>query len=507
MAMAESAVKPKVKHRPSKTFKRVVEVEQEISEAMGLAQAVYDRADGEKRGVTEDEFEIVKQQQEYCEYLENEVSPTVKAFEENVRRNAQRHFERNASPASQAAHVIDGFHMPGLRPNSGLPNVIAPRLQAFRSELFGGLQEAGAAATDAGHWFRAAMYQNRKSIEYCRERNRSRGDERYLPIENNFDERFDAQTVDDSTRGGVLVPTIVARTIIDVRDRYGLIANLARRYPMEGETDNVPKRAAGLTVYKPGEDTDITTSEKTYGTSVSLGAVDAYTLTKVSHKLMRGSVVSAADQVINEIGYAFAKQQDYEGINGDGTSGAPDFDILGAIPGIAAGGISQLEATNTTWADITAADIDKLMSTLPDRFYAQGPGGPEGGGAMGGPVFVCSRTFWGQVLQPIMTAAGGNTKFDLSAATPFQYAGFPVRFTEEMPTTTGVAQKCLLFGNFQEGMILGQRESIGISTSEHQYFAADQMAIRGRMSYDLKFHEKGDATNAGAIVVLQTAAS
>ena len=53
-------------------------------------------------------------------------------------------------------------------------------------------------------------------------------------------------------------------------------------------------------------------------------------------------------------------------------------------------------------------------------------------------------------------------------------------------------------------MLYGDREQVGIASSEHEKFSLDQLAIRGRTAYDLKFHDPGTASVPGAIVGLQT---
>ena len=478
----------------------MADLEQEMSGAKDTAMAYFDAAKQEQRPLTDAEEAEAERYQEYFTYLDTELRPKVEGREKLAKFGASGGGQQAATPSFRQSQPAEQPHQPEMKQaNPSVPNLINPKLKHFTKRLFGDVQNAQLAALHAGHWFRATMgqasKQKRESLEFCK-----RYDHLRLDM---WDESFDAQTVDDNTRGGHLVPTIVAATIIDVRDRYGLIADLAWNYPMQGESDNITKRAGGLTVYKNGEDAAITTSEKTLG-QVPVSTVDAHTLTYISHKLMRGSILNAADLVVDEIGYAFAKQQDYEGINGDGTSGAPDWDITGVMTGVGAAGVQA--AAGNSWGAITWANIGELVALLPDRFHSRSNTAGQDSGIQGGPVFVCSRTFWADVLEPLMEAAGGNTKMDYAGPTSFSMKGYPVRFSEEMPTATGTSQKCLIFGNFRDSMVLAQREDVGIASSSDFRFGHDQITIRGRISYDLNFHEAGDGSNAGGIVVLETTA-
>ncbi len=224
---------------------------------------------------------------------------------------------------------------------------------------------------------------------------------------------------------------------------------------------------------------------------------------------MRGSAINAADQIVNEIGYAFASQLDFEGISGDGTSGSPDFGILGAIEGMS--DFSEIAGPANWDADDAAAcatyrgKFAAMIGRLPDRFHGTGNTPGSTGGTTSEAVWVCSRAFWSTVMEPCMLDLGGNTKFDAASRTPFGYGGYRVFFTEKMPTAYATTETPLLLGNFYDAMLLGQREDVGIAISEHDRFSFDQLSIRGRTSYDLQYHEKGDATTAGAIIGLKSA--
>ena len=469
--------------RAKRVFESVRDVEEEMASSRAHAQAFYALAKGENRGLTEQEVTVVQQHLNYCTMLKNEEIPRMMQFEQIQRDGAHAELEFHDHQRStlrgggDAMPISNGGQFAIHRAARPLK-----QLKGFNDALYGGdRREAHQAAENAGRWLSAMVIGDRESIEYCNRRQELRAC---------YEQSMDAQTVDDDSKGGYLVPDIVSTTILDVRDRNGVIPLLARNYTMVGEKDLVNKRATGLTVYKPGEDAAITTSEKTWS-QVTLSANDAYTLTYISSKLMRGAVVSAVEQVVNEIGYAFAKQIDYEGINGTGSAPAPDFGITGVVPGMQPGSI--LPSMPADWAGITNEDVAGLIGLLPDRFHDNA-------------VFVCSRAFWALVLEPMLEARAGS-KGDIAASSTRALKGYPIHFTEEMPTSSAVDSTSLLFGSFFESMLFGEREGVGVQESTHHRFNYDQLAIRGKIAYDTQFHERGTSVLAGGIVGLKTAAA
>jgi hypothetical protein len=51
---------------------------------------------------------------------------------------------------------------------------------------------------------------------------------------------------------------------------------------------------------------------------------------------------------------------------------------------------------------------------------------------------------------------------------------------------------------------LGLRRGLSISSDASRYFELDQIAYRSTIRWDYNVHERGDATNAGPIIRLET---
>lgn len=305
--------------------------------------------------------------------------------------------------------------------------------------------------------------------------------------------KADAQTADDSSKGGYLVPDGFSRAIIRVVESVGLARQVADVMPMDTETLTQSKRIGGLTVYAPAEADTITTSEMTWA-PLTLSVTDRATLTRISMKLLRSAVTNIADRVAEEIGYAAAYQMDNEFLNGDGTS--TYFGEVGLRPALGAAGIHTTATTNEdTWPELTLVNHHTTMSLLPTRFRTM-------------PAWICSPAYHDSVMVRLQAAAGGNTIQTLAdGSTRPVFLGYPVLFSDLMPTTTAVSTIHALFGNYRAACMLGDRVGVSIASSSEQYFASGEVAIRGMWAYDLLVHEGGDASNAGAYVGLKTGAA
>jgi HK97 family phage major capsid protein len=305
--------------------------------------------------------------------------------------------------------------------------------------------------------------------------------------------RMDAQTVDDDSRGGYLVPAPLAAAILAVRDRFGVARRVSRIIPMASETLSIPKRAGGLTVYSPAEGAAITTSEATWS-QVSLSTTDRFTLTRVSRKLLRSALVSVADQVAMEIGQAFGEGLDNEWCNGDGTG--TYLGETGVRSAVGAAGVNTMATTSgDTWAETALADFTNTAALLPERFHNENTS------------WVCSRAYYTSVIERLMIAAGGTTTANIAAGGTPSLLGYPIYFSEKMPTSTAVSTIQAVLGDFYNGVIIGERQGIEIGMSEHRYFDSDEIGIRGKISYDLNVHGGGDGSNAEAYVALKTGAA
>jgi len=325
-------------------------------------------------------------------------------------------------------------------------------------------------------------------------------------VDGQFKHVLDAQTVDDLTKGGNLVPIALANRIMAVRDRTGIAAQVADVYPMMSEVDEVPVEGTGFTVYAlqnatttktkatggAGEAAEITKSEMTFS-NVSLKANEKYILTEVSNKLLRGALPNVANRIAERIGYDLARQQDYEYVKGTGATGTPNWAITGLVSSLGAAGIFTPAAGQSTWALLTAASFRAAVALLPDVYHDNAR-------------WLMSRAFFSQTIQPLLQNSA-QSQSDAASPSPQMFMGYPITFTTHMPITTAVNTVQCLFGDFRSSSILGQREGLEIKTSTEYGFSRDTIGILGKHAYDIAVYRGGDGSNPGGYIGLKTSAT
>jgi HK97 family phage major capsid protein/HK97 family phage prohead protease len=355
------------------------------------------------------------------------------------------------------------------------------RLKSFKSER---------AAYDSGKFLQAVLGKNESARRYCEDKGLIR-----------------AHSGEVNSAGGALVPTEFENAIIDLRLEYGVFRANANVVPMSSDVKIRPRRNQGLSAYFVGSGDAITESQKTWD-NVSLVAKKVGVLAKYENELAEDAIISIADDLVNEIAYAFAQKEDECGFNGDGTS------TFGGIVGIreklkglsgTVANIAGLQvASGNEYSEIVLADLQGLIGRLPQ--FARRAGGNK---------FYCSQNFYATVLTKLAQAVGGTTYSEISGALQPTFFGVPVEITEVMPSTQANSQVCLLYGNLAMAAMMGDRRGIEISMSDSNGtdFASDVMAVRGTQRFDINVHDVGNVSAtpserlAGPIVGLITAAS
>ena len=389
------------------------------------------------------------------------------------KRAAQTAKVETAAPAVEAVRQngIEPAHAPAFN----------GRLKAFKSER---------AAYDSGKFLQAVLGKNESALRYCKDKGLIR-----------------AHSGEVNSAGGALVPTEFENAIIDLRVEYGVFRANANVVPMSSDVKVRPRRNEGLSAYFVGSGDAITESQKSWD-NVSLVAKKVGVLAKYENELNEDAIISIADDLVNEIAYAFAQKEDECGFNGNGTS------TFGGIVGVRekllglSGTIANIAglqvASGNAYSEITLGDLQGLIGRLPQ--FARRAGGNK---------FYCSQQFYATVLTRLAQAVGGVTYSEIAGALQPTFFGVPVEITEVMPSVEANDQVCLLYGNLAMAAMLGDRRGIEVSMSDSHStdFASDVMAVRGTQRFDINVHDVGNASAtasarlAGPIVGLITAAS
>ena len=315
-------------------------------------------------------------------------------------------------------------------------------------------------------------------------------------IDNGLSPFLKAQAEGQNTAGGFLVPTEFETAIIDLRETYGTFRQECRLVPMGSDSMSIPRRAGGVTAYWVGENSSITESQKGWD-QVQLSAKKLAALSRMSTELAEDAVISIADDLAQEMGYAFAVAEDLAGWTGDGTSTYGGIrgvktKLAGTIGAGQFAGAVDAASGHDTFAEIDASDLANVMAKLPK--YAEKNA-----------KWYCSQPCWSLVFQRLMAASGGVTIGELSGGKPRRaYLGYDVVIDQTLPTSTGDLSDLpmLYFGDLSLAARMGERRGIRVKTSDDRYFEYDQIGIAATERVDINVHDVGDATTAGPIVAL-----
>ena len=348
-----------------------------------------------------------------------------------------------------------------------------------------------------GAWMLGGVFGQKKYADWCHEHG--------VPIVRASDDAKatitigKAQAEGINTAGGILVPDVVENDIIVLREKYGVFRANSRVRPMTRDNLTVPRRTSGVTAYFTSENTAITESQKAWD-GVQLFAKKLAALTRYSTEILEDAIISVADDLADEIVYAFSLKEDQCGFTGDGTS------TYGGIVGVS-------NAITTNWTSTTAdaagsvIATGNLMTEVTDGDLLQVIGNCPQYADDGTAAWYCSRVAAFSVFGRLLRALGGVTISEGGGALPQSYAGYPIKVTQVMPTTDTNSQIIAFFGSLKKASCFGDRRQTTIAISDQRYFDSDQVGIRGTERFDIVVHDVGDGTTVGPIVGLRAAAS
>jgi HK97 family phage major capsid protein len=452
----------------------VLELRELAVEKAEEARAIKDKATEESRGLTSEEGKIFDELLKESERLEGEANRQERLETAEARLSAPR---QRATRNEQANGRIIEPPKPHLFRYG--------TLRAFKGPT------AEADAYKSGRWLLAVIHNHAPSRQWCHEH----GVEIVRDLTPPADSRA-VQVEGINTLGGFIVPTEMERAIIDLRETYGNARANCRIHPMSTDHTTIPRRAGGVTAYFIGETTEITESEKSWN-QVELTAKKLGALTRMSTDLSEDAIINVADDLADEMAYAFAVKEDECCIDGDGTS------TYGGIVGIRTkmidgnhlGSYVEAAAPGDNWSEIDTSDLTNVMAALPK--YARRNA-----------KWHCSPLAKVAVFDRLLLAAGGNTNQNLAQNQPAMYSGYPIEEWPAMPTDDSSAALnaviMLFFGDMRFSTTLGDRRSITVKVSDQRYIEFDQIGIQATERFTINNHDIGGstATSRGPIVGL-----
>ena len=293
----------------------------------------------------------------------------------------------------------------------------------------------------------------------------------------------------DPTGAGVLVPPEFVAGVIRLVFEYGVIPRYAFVRNMVSDTLTTSRRLTGMKAYPVGEGKEVTQSQATYG-PLNLVARKWGTLTRVSSELTEDSTIAMAEEIATEAALAHALAADEAGFLGDGTGAY--HGVTGLANALKAGSVVTAAAGQNTAAAITIAMFENAIGKLPAFRGIR-------------PVWFVHQSIWATVMGRLQIAAGGNNKEDLGQGPVNQFLGYPVVFSEVLPSTIGASTKFGYFGDLRMASTLGLRRNFELVGDVSRYFETDEIGFRSTMRWDYNVHEQGDASKPGPVLQLVSA--
>ena len=302
----------------------------------------------------------------------------------------------------------------------------------------------------------------------------------------------------DNTQGGATVPPEFLPRLIDLVDSLSVYADIAERWPMGSDRAIAMVLTSDPTVESPGEGTAASESEPGFK-GVELIAKKFLSYVPISSEVSEDSAIALGELVGRLLARATAIKLDAAGLVGDGTSTYQG--ILGIRHQLRAVDATigncqglQVQATAGAWSAIVAADLYGVVGLLPSFADTENT------------CFVTHRTFYYTVMIALALAAGGTLASEIinvGYTRKPTFLGYPVKFSTNMPRVKPAADHCpLMFGDFKQACVLGERSGFDIAESDHVKFAEDMRCIRGRLRAGVNNHGVGDTTNPGPAVGL-----
>ena len=439
---------------------KVVEIREQMAAEAEEARAMMDLADQESRNFTEEE--ALKYDKHIKKAEELEVLANRKERQEKLDARINTPADRVSTPVIASGQRIE---------------VIGPRLCKQGSlRAFTGPQ-ADVNAYRSGKWLWATVMGNAEARQWCRDHG----------IE------MRVQTEGVNTAGGYLVPSVMEDAIISLRETYGVARQECRIHAMTTDHTYVPRRTGGVTAYFIGETTEITESEKSWD-QVELTARKLGALTRMSTDLGEDSVINIADDLANEMAYAFAKKEDECLWDGDGTStyGGTVGIRVKMIDGAHAGSYVEAVAAGDEWAEIEDLDLTNVEAALP--LYADM-----------GAKWYCSKAAKVGTFNRLIKAAGGVTGKEMAEGFGNMYDGYPIAMSAAMPSDDAAAalnaKIMMIFGNLRMSTTLGSRRDITIKITDQRYIEFDQIGIQATERFCIVNHDIGGTTGVRGPVV------
>lgn len=304
-----------------------------------------------------------------------------------------------------------------------------------------------------------------------------------------------------NTLGGALVTTDFRPDMIWLTEPYGICRAVANMVTMTGGQTRFPRKTGIPAFTHAGQGTAMTALDITYDT-IELVPKQIYGLIKTNRQLFNHSAINIGDDIASSMLEAYWNRIDSDYFNATGESASGNQ--AGLVQYFLGSHTSQITyTTGNSWSGCTKDNLEAVIGTPtncnPSRF-----------------AWVMSRQAFANVVMRLAVGVGGTQPSNLLQARYIdgsnqgELFGYPVYFCPSLPTTTpssssGTATSSSIwayFGDFMGSSMVGLRDQLEITPSEHAGFASNQIWTRGVGEVAVVIHGDGRTSSAGPIAAL-----
>lgn len=289
----------------------------------------------------------------------------------------------------------------------------------------------------------------------------------------------------------------------DPIDAKGILADSVERFPSYVEdTLQVPIfNSVGTFIDHTSDVTALMVSEGIAGTESKPGNTTRtitqkkiVTLAPITNEVMRfGTLADVTSATLNSMARAISLKKQHLIFIADGTADTNDGSITGVIKAIenVSPNDTVYEVSGASWDNITNTDIAKIVAKTASWADANNF------------AWYCHKNQWG-TLEGLARTLGGNQYLVQVGQRPIpSLFGYPVKFTNLMPSAYQGDKIGLLFGDLSSMVATGSTGQVYVDSSDSFYFSQDTTVLRVIEHIGVNVYQPGTASAASGLIAVK----
>lgn len=291
------------------------------------------------------------------------------------------------------------------------------------------------------------------------------------------------QVAFDNTLGGYLVPEEFVNQLLYSTEPYGVARKIANVRRMTENLQRLPRKTGIPTMGWVGEVQSTTTQNATFD-QVEMAARELQLLMSASNTLLSDAAINVADEIATTVRESYDIAIDSAYFIGDSTATYGGFSGLkNALPA------SAYITASGAWTAYTTGDFHKALGSLENVNSSR-------------IAMSMSRQAYFQICQRLDKQTSQFKDLIGGTGADAAFLGYPVYFSQVLPTATASSAKSIYIGDFVGGSMIGERQDLTVASSEHSLFSTNSMQWRANARASVNIHGDGRGSTYGPIVCL-----